>query len=174
VLLHDYDIVDEFSANAGLDSVFTDEPLPYDKRYWYAVTSYGIPELRTIEMPWGETAETLRVSGAESPITANMVRVDLSARASDGPGGVAVVPNPSSDDHVTFIHLPRDCTIRIYTVAGDVITTLRYQAPAADPDRGELRWNLVSESGRPLSSDIYVYSVESRFGTQIGKFVAIR
>jgi hypothetical protein len=109
---------------------------------------------------------------------------------------VAVVPNPYRGDAdytsatggyegspvtwdgskrlIKFIHLPRTCTIRIFSLAGDLITTLTYQAPSSLPDLGELTWNLFSESGKPLASGVYVFSVESPLGTQVGKFVVIR
>jgi hypothetical protein len=75
---------------------------------------------------------------------------------------------------VKFIHLPGRCTIRIFSLSGDIISTLEYEAPPNQPDRGELDWDLLSESNRALASGVYVYTVESQFGRQIGKFVLIR
>jgi len=75
---------------------------------------------------------------------------------------------------VKFIHLPRKCTIRVFSLTGDQIATLDYEAPAGQPDLGELEWNLLSESNRALASGVYVYTVESAFGRQVGKFVLIR
>jgi endo-alpha-1,4-polygalactosaminidase (GH114 family) len=75
---------------------------------------------------------------------------------------------------VKFIHLPRRCTIRVFTLSGDLITTIDYEAPPDQPDKGEVSWNLLSASNRALASGVYVYAVESDFGRQIGKFVLIR
>jgi hypothetical protein len=75
---------------------------------------------------------------------------------------------------VKFIHLPRKCTIRVFSLTGDEITTIEYEAPASQPDKGEVDWNLLSQSNRALASGIYVYTVESPYGRQIGKFVLIR
>lgn len=69
-----------------------------------------------------------------------------------------------------FIHLPKKCTVRVSTLAGDLVTTLQHD----DPVRGELEWNLLSDSYRALASGLYIFSVESDFGQQIGKFVLIR
>ena len=69
-----------------------------------------------------------------------------------------------------FIHLPPRCTIRVFTLAGDIVATLEHD----DPVRGELSWNLLSESNRAIASGVYVFTVESDFGKQIGKFVVIR
>jgi hypothetical protein len=74
------------------------------------------------------------------------------------------------DRLIRFIHLPPQCTIRIFSLTGDIVTTLYHD----DPVRGELDWNLLSESGRAIASGLYVFSVESDYGRQVGKFVIIR
>ena len=199
-LIREFDLPNDGIGNdIGLDSVFIDSNLQAGRRYWYAVTSFGIPEITVWERPTetgGVVHDTLFSPGFESGIRENMLRVDLSFRASDRFGEVKVVPNPYRVDRdytstgggyegnaydwtdykrkIRFIHLPRKCTIRIFTVAGDVIATLNYESPASDPDEGYLDWRLVSESKRPLASGMYVYTVESEFGTQYGKFVVIR
>ena len=107
-------------------------------------------------------------------------------------GKVLVVPNPYRVDQdytlesggwegrarswtenkrlLKFTHLPPKCTIQIFTLAGDVVTTLHHD----NPTRGELDWNVLSESGRAIASGVYVFCVESEFGKQIGKFAVIR
>jgi hypothetical protein len=69
-----------------------------------------------------------------------------------------------------FIHLPVKCTIRVFTLAGDLVTTISHD----DPVRGEESWNLLSDSNRAIASGVYVFTVESDLGRQIGKFVLIR
>ena len=76
---------------------------------------------------------------------------------------------------IKFIHLPKDCTIRVFTLAGDLVATLNnigFEAQGRPP--GELEWNLLSQSNRALASGTYVFTVESSLGRQIGKFVLIR
>ncbi len=34
--------------------------------------------------------------------------------------------------------------------------------------------NLISESNRAIASGVYLFTVESEFGKQVGKFVVIR
>ncbi len=43
-----------------------------------------------------------------------------------------------------------------------------------DPVRGEMDWNLISESNRAIASGVYIFTVDSDLGTQTGKFVVIR
>jgi len=194
-LLKQFDIPDDnFEYNVGLDSVFVDSNLVRGKRYWYAVTSFGIPDLTIIEVKDSSgnlRFDSLYAQNTESPRT-NQTRVDLSFSVSDTLGKVLVVPNPYRVDRdytyetggwegrasswtennrlVKFIHLPGKCTIRIFTLAGDQVTTLEHN----DPVQGELQWNLLSQSGRALASGVYIFTVESDMGRQIGKFVLIR
>jgi len=135
---------------------------------------------------------SLYAEEGETNIRANAKSVLLSFSVSNKLGDVLVVPNPYRVDQdytyenggwegrasnwsenkrlIKFIHLPPRCTIRIYTLSGDVITTLEHD----DPVRGELTWDLLSESNRAIASGVYVFTVESDLGRQIGKFVVIR
>jgi hypothetical protein len=136
--------------------------------------------------------DTTFTEALESSILQNRVKIVLPFSVSQKSGEVMVVPNPYRVDHdytyeaggwegraakwtennrlIKFIHLPPRCTIRIFTIAGDLVATLEHD----DPNRGDRDWNLLSESKRALSSGIYVFAVESDFGTQVGKFVVIR
>ena len=72
-------------------------------------------------------------------------------------------------------------TLRIFTISGDLVQTIRYddlqtngkpqKENAAD---GQATWNLISRNGQDVVSGIYIFSVESDAGTSRGKFVIIR
>ena len=200
-LVRQWDVEDDqFEYNVGLDTEYTDKNLVRGKNYWYAVTSFGIPDRAVIEIPGGDSGSTryqvLDIPGGESPVDTkqrtNLVRVNIPFTVSERKGEVLVVPNPYRGDvdytyenggwegraskwnetrrRVKFIHLPKKCTIRVFTLAGDLVSTLEHD----DPERGELEWDLLSGSKRALASGVYVFSVESDLGSQIGKFVLIR
>lgn len=198
-LLKQWDLIDSvgprFGYDTGLDSAYVDSNLQTGKTYWYAVTSFGIPDVHTIDyldFDGQVKQETLFTPSAETSVLASRKRANLPFSVATANNQVLVVPNPYRVDEnytlenggwegrgrtwtenkrlIRFIHLPPKCMIRIYSVAGDVIATLYHD----DPTRGELDWNLVSESNRALASGLYVFSVESDFGRQIGKFVLIR
>ncbi len=197
-LLKEFDISDDkFGYNLGMDSVFVDSNLTRGKRYWYSVTSFGLPDrtilATSIDSVTGSVSyDTLYVPGIESTIGENAKRLDLPFSVSDKPEQVLVVPNPYRVDKdytfenggwegraadwtennrlVKFIHLPPRCTIRILTLMGEVVATLQHD----DPVRGELDWDLLSAANRALASGVYIYVVESDFGKQVGKFVLIR
>lgn len=198
-LVRQYDLTDDnFEFNVGIESTFVDTNLVRGKRYWYSVTSFGIPN-RTINItPHTDTSgttytyDTLITPGSESAISENAQRIDLAFSVSQSAGEVLVVPNPYRVDRdytfesggwegrtnvwtenqriVKFIHLPKKCTIRIFTLAGDEIAVLQHD----DAVRGEIEWNLLSQSNRALASGVYIFTVESDLGKQIGKFVLAR
>lgn len=196
-LLKQFDLDDEFSYNSGFDTVFVDTNLTRGKRYWYTVTAFGIPDRVVLPIRDGATGNIIRydtvyTEGTESPIISARDSIDLPFDTSTKPGEVLVVPNPYRVDHeytyesggwegrardwsendrkVKFIHLPGKCTVRIFTLTGDVVATLEHD----DPNRGELDWNLLSNSNRALASGVYIFTVESDLGRQIGKFALIR
>jgi hypothetical protein len=184
-----------YGYQTGIDTMFVDSNLRVDKAYWYSVTSFGLPDLHVIDYfdrDGRVKKDTLLTPNLESSVLASRKRVILPFSVSHEPGKVLVVPNPYRTDEnytyefggyegrnrswtedkrlIKFIHLPEECTIRILTLAGDVVNTLTHN----DPVRGEESWNLLSESGRAIASGVYIFSVESRYGKQVGKFVVIR
>jgi hypothetical protein len=93
--------------------------------------------------------------------------------------------NPNNDDptglKVEFRHLPAArCTIRIYTLAGDMVETVIHDMTSqiANGDyaaTGTATWDLVSRNGQDVASGVYIFSVEADgFESKVGKFVLIR
>jgi len=87
--------------------------------------------------------------------------------------------DPNQDDptgiKVEFRNLPKcRCTVRIYTVSGDLVEVLDFDGTSG---HGTLAWDLVSRNGQDVTSGIYLFSVEpedDRFPRTVGKFVVIR
>ncbi len=101
---------------------------------------------------------------------------------------VAVVPNPyvaasefeikpnlisgRGDRLLYFIHLPAKCTIRIYTLTGELVKTLYHDSPLED---GSEAWNLLSKDQMEIAYGIYIYHVDAPgVGEFIGKFAIIK
>ncbi len=101
---------------------------------------------------------------------------------------IAVVPNPyisanawevrnlnqsgRGERRVDFIHLPQTCTIRIYTVSGQLVKTLEKEGGTTD---GTLSWNLTTEDGMDLAYGLYIFHVDApNIGSFIGKFAVIK
>lgn len=101
---------------------------------------------------------------------------------------VSVVPNPyvataswekrnlnqtgRGERRIDFINLPSTCTIRIYTVAGQLVKTLYKDTSPTD---GTISWNLVSDDGMDISYGLYLYHIDApEVGTHIGRFAIIK
>lgn len=94
-------------------------------------------------------------------------------------GRIKVVPDPyivhatwesnKNEKKLQFIHLPENCTIRIYTLGGDLVRTLEHNDGTGTAD-----WNLLSRDGLDISPGIYIYSVESEYGSRLGRFAVIK
>ncbi len=109
------------------------------------------------------------------------------AKAKTDMANIAVVPNPyvgaaswepqtnsvgRGDRLVYFIHLPKDCTIRIYTISGHLVQTLEHHSTVDD---GQEPWNLVSRDGMDIAFGVYVFHVDAPgVGATIGKFAVIK
>jgi len=177
--------------------------------YFYSVTA--------LDSTVDDRGVTRELSGRRSAAEGDMVVPQWGTR----PGGrVWVVPNPyrgfrsiqerpSSWDltpngsdptgtHVDFLGMPRGrWSIKIFTVSGDLVQTLRSEDPVNEsirspvpgpndttlpgynrqqdnPNDGQARWNLISRNGQDIVSGIYLFVVESDSGTQRGRFVVIR
>jgi hypothetical protein len=72
---------------------------------------------------------------------------------------------------IDFIHLPRQCTIRIYTIYGDLVQTIEHEDDLYD---GTESWNLLSKDDMEVAFGIYIYHLESPIGEKIGKFAIIK
>lgn len=100
---------------------------------------------------------------------------------------IAVVPNPyvgaaswepnaatsgRGERRVYFIHLPRKCSIRIYTISGNLVQSLNHDSALDD---GQEPWDLNTKDGMSLAFGVYVFHVEAEgIGSKIGKFAVIK
>lgn len=101
---------------------------------------------------------------------------------------IIVVPNPyvaSSDfepsntyragrgeRRIYFMNLPAKCTIRIYTITGQLVQTLYHDTAIDD---GQEAWNLVTKDGMNLAYGIYLFHVEADgIGETTGRFAVIK
>ncbi|HLP15565.1 MAG TPA: hypothetical protein VK470_04870 [Bacteroidota bacterium] len=73
---------------------------------------------------------------------------------------------------VTFSHLPKNATIRIFTLAGVLIRTL---VKPADDTQQFMRWNLSNEAGVPVVAGMFIAYIEmpDLGKTKILKFAVI-
>ena len=154
-LIRQYDVDDDlrFEFGTGLEFTFTDSNLLHGKKYWYAVTSFGIPGVTVNVIPLPDNPgsyriDTLYTAPLESALGRNATLVQLPFSPSSSAGRTIVVPNPTGWTVITpssraggkaarsiwnewkrtiwFIHLPPTALIRIFSLTGDIVATIHH------------------------------------------------
>ena len=75
---------------------------------------------------------------------------------------------------VNFANLPAQCTIRIFTLDGDLVREIEHDEQPNSPGSMHDTWSLVTRNSQAAASGIYYWSVEEPDGTvQTGKLVLI-
>lgn len=92
---------------------------------------------------------------------------------------VTVVPNPfrgsapwdsPAGNEVHFLNLPQNARIKIFTVAGDLVTEFEH----SDRIHDFARWDLKNQQGLAVASGIYMYRVEAATFSFQDRFIVIR
>jgi hypothetical protein len=172
---------------------------------WYTVTAFDFGDFITGTEPLESSKTASAVSAAPSGLPGRPVKAVPNPYRLDGdytrPYLAASDPEglspglrwenqddgspefwPQQDRRIEFINLPRQCMIRIYTVAGDLVQMLPHNIDG-DLDRNwrsphSESWNLNSRNFQLVVPGLYLFSVEDltpegRGGMQTGKFVII-
>ncbi len=173
-----------YGPNTGIEREYTDIGLLNNVNYYYSVTAFSLPDT------------VLGISELESSLPKSSMIVSPGPAPPETVGQVAVVPNPyignedytayqppwesppagrvwmEQDRKIQFINLPQSCTIKIFTISGELVKMLEHN----DPVRGYEEWNLVSQVGQAIASDMYLFAVkDNKNGNiQVGKFVVIK
>ncbi len=97
---------------------------------------------------------------------------------------IVVVPNPfvrrsgistgGAEDIISFINVPSPCTLKIYTLTGDLVKTINHRE-----NIGLIQWDQITDYGQFAESGVYIYHLQSdafqsRGKTKIGKFAIVR
>jgi hypothetical protein len=94
---------------------------------------------------------------------------------------IKVVPDPyfaqyssrvetgEGESIIEFQNVPDKCTIRIYTLSGDLVQTIDHNS-----ETGTARWNLQSVNQQQIASGIYIFHVDSPYGERLGRFAIIK
>ncbi len=119
--------------------------------------------------------------------TSGAQRIDPAAARSDWNQKPYVVPNPyvaeasfepqryassgRGDRRIEFRAIPSGAVIRIYTVHGDLVQTLRQDGSV----QGFVPWNLRTKDNLETAPGLYVFHVDAPgLGTFVGKFALIK
>ncbi|NWF49653.1 MAG: hypothetical protein HXY49_03845 [Ignavibacteriaceae bacterium] len=71
-----------------------------------------------------------------------------------------------------FTHLPNKCTIRIFTVNGELVDVIDHESQFND---GSAEWDMLSKDNLSISYGVYVFHIDAPgIGEKIGKFAVIK
>jgi len=98
---------------------------------------------------------------------------------------IGVVPNPyivrnrwertNDRNRLQFVNLPSKCTVKIYTLAGNLVKVLEHDDNAG-VDGGTCWWDpMLTMNQQQVASGVYLYYVDAPgVGTHVGKFAVVR
>ena len=202
---------DTTGFNTGLDGIRLNPPVTIDGvTYHYKFT---LPSLRNGFKYFAAVTAydlgTTEIESLESGRSQNEAMIVPAPRAGERAGGVVVFPNPyrveTNWDHdawkagqvrnhyLWFANLPSRCSIRIYTLAGDLVLDQDFDGatyngnnargvynPASDLPAtlsgATFGWDLVTRRGQAAATGLYMWSVEDHASgkAQVGKVLVIK
>ena len=73
---------------------------------------------------------------------------------------------------IHFNHLPKECTIRIFTVSGELVDVIEHNSSLDD---GSAEWDLLTKDNLDVSYGVYIYHIQAPgVGEKVGKFAIIK
>jgi hypothetical protein len=73
---------------------------------------------------------------------------------------------------IHFTHLPNKCTIRIFTVNGELVKEIEHESNLMD---GSEEWDLLTKDNLSASYGVYIYHIDAPgIGKTVGKFAIIK
>jgi hypothetical protein len=100
-------------------------------------------------------------------------------------GKVIVVPNPyeagkvpwdqETGEHVEFRNLPEQATIRLYSVAGDLLRVIEHGSGDFGEQTNARSWDLRNARGERVTSGVYIYHISTKLSAEEtkGYFIVI-
>jgi len=81
---------------------------------------------------------------------------------------------PDRKRKVNFANLPPKCTIRIYTLDGDLVKEINHNVDVSNPLHSHDGWDLITRNTQLVVSGLYYWTVEDDKGNvQVGKLVIL-
>ncbi|MBN1351066.1 T9SS type A sorting domain-containing protein [candidate division KSB1 bacterium] len=168
----------ECGGNTGtpIATQYVDTDVQRGIAYFYYVTAYDDGTQN-----WEQPGQSLESAKYWNMLLKNKpVHPFMSKSQVPDLSNIKVVPNPYHDQSVKynwpgeenkllFINIPLKCTIKIFTISGDLVKIIEH-----DDGNTEAAWNQVTDSNQLIYSGVYLYHIQSDIGNAIGKFVVVR
>lgn len=125
-------------------------------------------------------SDVFRFVASEEHINKAQAKIDID--------NIKVVPNPyiakaawepknpynsgRGPRSIHFTHLPANCTIRIFTISGELVDTIKHESPC---ENGTAYWDMLTKDNLSISYGVYIYHIDAPgVGEKIGKFAVIK
>ncbi len=162
---------------------------PYDTRY----INIGNGQFQTVvdtnysnPNKWADPDGYAYIENAKGTTTLdnNFVKVYAGDKPQKNLGNVKVVPNPylvssrfNESEHtrkIRFTNLTADCTVSIFTLAGELVSTFQHRSHTS----GNAFWDMRTINNQEASPGLYIYHIKTN-GVKnskpfIGKFAVVR
>jgi hypothetical protein len=83
-------------------------------------------------------------------------------------------PDPERARKITFYNVPDTCTVSIWSLDGDLVRKLSHRAHPSRSDASVVVWDLITRNTQAVKTGLYIWSIESRHGTDVGKLIIIK
>ncbi|NUM81729.1 hypothetical protein HUU42_13095, partial [bacterium] len=195
----------DLGANTGLQYQFTDSNVINGQKYYYSVTAYDA-------QPYIASSELITIDGLtipqpagipislESSLLANIHSATPMMAPSSNLKKILIVPNPfyltafqtssAFNKQIKFTKLPSNCSIKIFTVSGDLVKIIYHNVSSDnerpgfspydenDPEPLETStesWDLTNHRGKLVASGMYIALIEAPgIGKTTVKFAVIQ
>lgn len=200
---------DTTGFNTGFDAIRLDPPVVIDGvTYHYSFQVSGLRDgFRTFLAVTGYDIGNSQITSLESGFSAlNRVAAIPGPSPGERSGDPVVFPNPyrvearwdagknTRDHYLWFTNLPPRCTVRIYTLSGDLLLEKEFDGATYagegtrgvfDPASGlgkpalsgtTMAWNMITREGQAIASGLYLFSVENAANgdTKRGRFLVVK
>jgi len=131
--------------------------------------------LSTMEEIWPlNSAQVVRDSQRKPGVYPNPYRLadDYNSSGWEDPSRQGL--DPERARKVTFTNVPEKCVVSIWTLDGDLVRRINHDEDPLSSQATVVVWDLITRNTQSVKTGIYVYTVESDLGTDIGKLVIIK
>jgi len=156
------------------------------KPYYFSVTAFDYgslkvdlgalessPLINAVEEFPLPSAETVEKEGLGVMVYPNPYRID-GGYADAGYENRDRTRSAERSRAINFANLPKVCTIRIYTINGDLVREIEHNRPDGGPGSQHEVWDVISRNTQAVVTGIYLWHVSSDMGEQLGKLVIIK
>ncbi|MBN1302380.1 MAG: hypothetical protein JW995_14280 [Melioribacteraceae bacterium] len=156
-----------YQINFTLDENISNQVLPQEGDVYQLITSKPFSDEDTFLF---ETKE-IEFSAAQAKENVNNIFVIpnpyVAYSISENPGRTLT---KRGERELQFWNLPPQCTIRIFTLTGELVDVIE-----KDDNTSIARWDLLSSEGMRVSYGVYIYHVDiPDVGEKIGRFAIIK